>query len=102
MKSNSSGVTGGEGEEYPLTFFTEKILLPTGKRENRGKEKGKMEKKRRNIVKGKGRGKLKSKGKKYDFFFHFSEPLKFVYSLNSRDLFLSLIDLLKWQNFFRI
>ena len=25
-----------------------------------------------------------------------------LFSLNSRDLFLSLIDLLKWQNFFRI
>ena len=28
--------------------------------------------------------------------------LRTPYSLNSRDLFLSLIDLLKWQNFFRI
>ena len=95
-----SGVTGVGGAEWPLTLLTGKFLLTY--REQRGKEKGKMEKKIRKIKKRKVEnwkwkgGKLQNEERTFlllllflllffcffvFFVFHFSKPLKFVLGL---------------------
>ena len=51
---------GGRGQSAPLRFFTGKVLLAY--REKRGKEKAKMENKRRKICRRMG-GKFETDGK---------------------------------------
>ena len=73
---------GGHAPLNALTLLTGKFLLIY--REKRGKEKGKMEKKRRKIKKGKVEN-WKWKEEKLQneerTSFHFSKPLKFVLGL---------------------